>query len=176
MAVALYVFGDRGWRGELTFAVAVCGGAAALYSAYYNGAKLRSDLDRQRMQATFAMINSLEKADTQVVARLRDKQAQTSNDEIYIKITMDQSIEGSVDRVLGFAEDISIAAASGYADEDILFKSVRFIVVATWDLTKDYVKRERDRLASPSIFVQCERLAEAWAKDRSVRDGRALTH
>lgn len=174
--VALYFF-YPGLREPLTFLAAVAGGAAVIYTGYYAGASVHLAVIQSRKEKAFAILGELNKIDMATIRILIEKElanrSSLSPADLYQKILGDEKLLGAITTLLGLFEDTSIAAQQSYADERVLYLSLCFLVPWAYDGLRDYIKEERTR-NDPTLYIELEKLAEAWKNKRSVRTGESL--
>ena len=161
-------------RDELVFAAAITGGAAAIYSAYYIGATLRLSIIKEKQKMSYAILDHFNRVDINIIRSTIDSLSsqQLSQKDVYERIVADHELHSSVRLLLGLIEDMSIAIRKDVVDEEILYISLSFVVPWTFSHLSSYIKEFRERYRVPSIYIETQRLAEAWNTGRSLIDGR----
>jgi hypothetical protein len=165
-------------RDHIKFAAALLGGAAAIYSAYYVGAALRLQLNRHRQQASFDILNLLNRPETAKVRNFVETEVegheQLSPNDLYRKVTENRDLDDAVTIVLGILEDASIAIQNDFVDENILYASLDDIVKRCFHALRAYVEQLRKQRAEPLYFVEVEKLCASWDSGRRLADGKTL--
>jgi hypothetical protein len=174
--VAFHFLNDM--RGEIKFAAAVVGGAAAIFSAYYAGIALYINLYRERQKRAYEIIYSFNNPDS-VRARVAidNELKKTSSDAIdFNAIVVDEEKHASVRHLLGVLEDLAIGVKSGYADEAVLFCALNYLVVKYYDALKMFIDAVRTTRNNKLLYTDLEGLAANWKKDQSYINGERLAH
>lgn len=165
-------------RSEIAFAAATIGGAAALYSAYFASTTLRVHIQRDKQRQSFAILDTLNEEEsvrlrTFIEAEKLHNRA-LSQEDIYQKIVAKSDLLKAVTHVLGLFEDTSIAIQTGYADEVVLYRSLRFMVTWNFDCLMPYIRQERQMPDGQDLYVELEKLANAWKARTSVIDHKPI--
>ena len=63
---------------------------------------------------------------------------------------------------------MAIAIESLYADEEILYDSLRFIVTQAYQNFKPYVEQERSDNKHQTLFIKLEKLADVWGQKQKA--------
>lgn len=164
---------------ELKFAVALVGGAAAIYAGYYVAATLRSSVENAKKQRAFEILQDLNDPELVRLRDLIDRKINTekvSPDELYRTICDTEDLRHAVRIHLGLIEDMAIAIGEDYVDERLLYLSLMCMVPRLYGQLHDYISRERGRYKSEVLYTEFQRLASAWAKHRSVRTGNKIVY
>ncbi|MCK4735072.1 MAG: DUF4760 domain-containing protein [Methanophagales archaeon] len=165
------------YRNELRFLTALLGGAAMVYAGYYAGATLRINLARDKQHRGSEIIQSLNNIDMASIRVFIEKEINTkeiSQQDLYDKILNDPVVLSRITVILGFFEYVSIAIQEDYADEVFLYKSLGFLVPWTFYSLNSYIKEERTRLDESALYIELEKLADAWKKKTSLLTGKSL--
>ncbi|MFH1371764.1 MAG: DUF4760 domain-containing protein [Planctomycetota bacterium] len=183
VAILLLLFGvglivafvlAKNYRSELTYASTVLGGVAALYMAYYIGKSLRQNTILTQQQRSFDMIGFLHSTEMNQVRAFIDseiKHAKVLPSDIDGKITQKPETEYAVRGILNYFEDISIAIQKGYADEDIMYTDLSFVVPYIFESFKPHVVALRTRLDCQLVYCEAEKLVNAWKAGRYLSTG-----
>jgi hypothetical protein len=165
------------YRNELRFLTALLGGAAMVYAGYYAGARLRINLARDKQHRGSEIIQSLNNIDMASIRVFIEKEINTkeiSQQDLYDKILNDPEVLSMITVILGFFEYVSIAIQEDYADEVFLYKSLGFLVPWTFYSLNSYIIEERTRLDESALYIELEKLADAWKKKTSLLTGKSL--
>jgi len=79
-----------------------------------------------------------------------------------------------VRKMLGMAEDVSLAIQYHYADEEILNLSLRQIICQTYTQFMPYIKQGRKNTSVKELHIELEKLYEAWSKGKSLVTGKEI--
>lgn len=165
-------------RDELVFVVSVLGGTATVYSAFYIGAGLRSQLHNARVAASFDIFRDFNSVE---FIRLRNRlqnefdPQKTKPSEAYGKITASEELHTAVKALLNHLETISIAVQQGYADEVTLYQCMHTIVPWTIERFAPFITEVRKIYETQTIYSELQRLADSWRHGRLLtRGGAAL--
>ena len=171
IAILLYVLLEEQSRTFIQFSVLVIGGAAAIYAAFYAGRTLHENIERAAKDRAFDILYQLNNIDMAkirilILPHVRDKEklSQTSAEAFHGKVLADPDLANGVRVLLGLLEDTSIAIREGHANEEVLYKSLKFLVPWTYSGLKLYIDQER-HLTGPnadSLFCELEDLSNAW--------------
>jgi len=71
VAIAIYFVAPK-YREDVKFITVVIGGATAIYSAYYVGAGLRLNIERQKQEASFEILSLLNPISTTRLPRTQN--------------------------------------------------------------------------------------------------------
>lgn len=199
--IACYV-AYKDWRDQLTFAAAVIGGAAAVYTGYYTAATIRENIAESRARTAQAkadeartIANSREKAHRARVAasfeflrhandlgynKIRTKLLNTisfdgkaSAAEIHDKILKNDELREVVFANLGFFEDMAIAIKAEHVDERVLYYAICGTVFSMHTNLGLFIKHEQDDRGE-NFYAEFESLANAWRGYKSVVTGAAF--
>jgi len=165
------------YRNELRFLTALLGGAAMVYAGYYAGATLRINLARDKQHRGSEILQSLNNIDMASIRVFIEKEIDTkeiSQQDLYDKILNNREVLSRITVILGFFEYVSIAIQEDYADEVFLYKSLGFLVPWTFYSLNSYIKEERTRLDESALYIELEKLADAWKKKTSLITGKSL--
>jgi hypothetical protein len=175
--IILYCIADV-YRGQIKFAAVVIAGAAALYSAYYVGASLRMQLNRDMIKSSFEILGLLNRPEFVKVRNFLQKEVEChdeiSAEALYNKIDNDDELNNAVTVVLGIIEDMSIAIQCGYVDEDILYVSLMAIVRRNWKGLRGYIEQNRMNRNEPELGIEFQKLANSWESGKRLYDGQKL--
>lgn len=165
-------------RSLIQFLSVLVAGAAAIYSAYYVGAALRLNLEREKQKASFEILSLLNRPEFVEVRRFLETQveghAKVSAEELYNKISADVKLDHSVTIVLGILEDMSIAIQSDYVNENTLYMSVFDIVRRHFHSLRGYIEQMRKVRSQPDFFIELEKLCNSWESCKRLSDGKRL--
>src|SRR6185436_2071982 len=122
--------GDGKVPKELEFAIAVIGGAAAVYDGYYAAATLRSTAEQTRIKNSFDFLIELNEQGyfrnrVRIAAELTDD---LPANKVHAKVISNPRLLNAVRTILASFEDLSVAIQAKHVDEKILFYSVRHTV------------------------------------------------
>jgi hypothetical protein len=176
-AVLLVSFKLPERREEIKFAISVLAGAAVLYSAYYAGTTLRRSSRMARITAAFGILKELNSIDMAKIRTLIDKELKDmrlSPQQVYERIMNDEALLTALTAYLGILEDAAIAIDAEYADEEILYRSISFLVPWTFEGLRHYIDEERSRSKDTTLYCELERLSVAWSSGRSLQSGRPV--
>jgi hypothetical protein len=161
------------FRDELVFITLVIAGAVAAYSAYYARSNVQGQLRLNTVRRAFEIIdqtNSVEFTRIRRLLNIEIDHRKLGPSELYQRIMADFELATRVTVLLGVYEDVSIAIQAGYADEDVLFKSLHFPVTWAWDRFSTFTQELRRTNRDESLYSQLEKLATAWSAECSVLD------
>ena len=166
------------YRDSIKFVTVLVGGAAGIYSAYYIGAALRLNLDREKQKASFEILGLLNRPEFVEVRKFVDNKVEKhdtiSEEEIFKMITEDIKLYNSVVIVLGILEDMSISIKTDYANEDTLYMSIAEIVKRNYRNLHGYIEQMRKIRHNQNYFVELEKLSNAWEAGKRLSDGSPL--
>ena len=156
-------------RKEIEFALAVIGGATAVYAGYYTARSIRINSERNKKASSFEMLAPLNKTDmTQIRAYIENSISRTnvSPDQLYDEIKKDRGLYSAIILSLGIYEDISIGIQKDFLDEDVLFQSLGFIVPLHFYGLQHFISQERK--VEKDLYCETEKLAMAWRANKSL--------
>jgi len=159
---------------ELEFTMAVTGGAAVVYAAYYAAKAFHQNAIQQKLHRSFQAItplNNIDQASIRILVEKEIKPKNISPEQLYEKITSDHNLLTAVTTLLGLFEDISIGIQKGYYDEETLFLSISFIVPWYFEGLRPYIDEERKNYCS-DLFSEGEKLSIAWKANKSMVTGK----
>lgn len=166
------------YRDQIKFVTIIVAGAAAIYSAYYVGAGLRLNLDRERQKASFEILSLLNRPEFVKVRHFLETQVEghekMSTDELYEKVRSDVHLDEAVTTVLGILEDASIAIQTEYVNENTLHASLLDIVLRTFYSLRGYIEKLRKIKNKPLFFIELEKLCTTWEANRRLCDGKTF--
>jgi hypothetical protein len=166
------------YRDHIKFAAALLGGAAAIYSAYYIGAALHLQVNRQRQQGSFDVLSLLNRPEFAKVRNFVetevDGHAALSATQLYEKVAGNKELDDAVTIVLGILEDASIAIQYDFIDENILCDSLDYIVKRSFHALRGYIEQLRRQRNEPLYFVELAKLCTSWDSGRRLADGKPL--
>lgn len=177
IVVLLHIFIPNA-RDEISFATAVIGGAAVVYGGYYAGVSVRVAMQRAKADHSFQMLNALNSIDMAKIRILIENeiyQKDVPPAEVYDRIVGDNELLSAVTTIFGLWEDVSIGVRLDYLDEDVLFYSLSFLIPWHFENLKQYIYEERKRNSNPHVYIEMEKLADAWKNDKSLLTGKAYT-
>lgn len=135
----------------------IVAGAAAIYSAYYVGAALRLNLDRERQKASFDILSLLNRPEFVTVRKFIDTQVEghqtISAQDLYQKVRSESELDQAVTMVLGILEDASIAVQTEYVDENALHASLLDIVHRYFHSLRGYIEQFREAKGATPLFL-----------------------
>ncbi|MEY4916318.1 MAG: hypothetical protein RL616_231 [Verrucomicrobiota bacterium] len=163
-------------RDELSFALAVIGGASAIYLGFYTSRSLVVNVERQKQQNAFELLRDLYRVDTSSIIILIRKNfgSHVSAKDHCQKIEDDKDLHKSILTVLGVFEDTSLAIQSDVACEKILYNSLGFLVPWIFDNLKPFIEYRRNKDNDKTIWIEIEKLAVSWKEKKSINDGSLL--
>ena len=165
-------------RDHVKFVTALLAGAAAIYSAYYVGAGLRLQVNRQQQQASFELLSLLNRPEFARVRNFVETEVEAHEElsatELYDKILKNNELDNAVTIVLGILEDASIAIQNDFVDENILYSSLDDIVKRTFHALRGYIEQLRKHRAEPLYFVELAKLCSSWDSAKRLSDGKPL--
>ena len=195
-AVGVYLAGPKmfgvsdlvAWRENAKFILAVTGGGVALDSAWYASLSYRSAiylaeerrtdeiardtqrLKRERQVTSFQIINALNGLDKVNVRRLVEdiKEKHLSKEQVYEEVTANTDLWKGVISILGEFEDLAIAVRMGYADERVLYDSLKYIAAQITDKLAGYIDVLRERRRDRELYVEIIELVRCWRAGRSL--------
>lgn len=164
---------------ELKFVVAVIGGGAAVYTGYYVAATLRASIASTKKRNAFEILRDLNNPELIRFRDMIDHKIETEKvapDDLYQMIRKDEHLRHAVTTQLDLFEDMAIAASQDYADEDMLYSSLMRIAPQLYDRLEYYISKERERNNSKVMYIEFQKLTEAWARNNSFRTGKKLSY
>ncbi len=168
----------RQQREHIKFFAAVIGGSAAIYSAYYVGAALRTGIERARQEATFRILDQIEKPEFVEVRIFLEKEVEDHENlspaELYKKISENKDLDNAITLVFNTFEKVAIGIQHDVLDEDILFEDLVIVVSKNYSALRDYIEQLRKVKNSPLYYCEFEKLATSWQKGSRLTDGRAF--
>jgi hypothetical protein len=176
VVIAAY-FIAPGHREDIKFITILIGGMAGIYSAYYVGAGLRLNVERQKQQASFEILSLLNRPEFVEVRHFIEKEVEghesLSAADLYQKIVSNPKLDNAVATVMGILEDAAIAIQHDFVCENILHCSLCAIVQRNFRGLRGYIELVRKNV-SPTYYVEVQRLYGAWEAGRRLSDGREL--
>lgn len=173
--VVIFYFAAKQYREDVKFLTLLLGGAAAIYSAYYVGAALRLNVERQKQQASFEILSLLNRPEFVEVRYFLENEVSAhetlSDSDLYEKIAQNTKLDNSVTIVLGTFEDASIAIQQDFVSEDMLYLSIADMVKLNHRGLRGYIEQLRKHRGIASYFVEFEQLCNAWEAGRKLSDG-----
>ncbi|MCK4543562.1 MAG: hypothetical protein KAU17_15130 [Spirochaetales bacterium] len=172
IVILLHIFVPSA-RKELEFAIAVIGGATAIYAGYYTALSIRMHSERQKRRSSFEALAPLSNIDMAKIRTLVEKEIKPkdiSPEELYHKIMDDHNLYSAVNSLLGLFEDISIGIQKDYFDEEVLFYSLGYMVPWYFDGLRHFIDQERK--ADSYLYWDTEKLATAWRSHKSLMTGK----
>lgn len=181
--LALYIF--LYWKVDdahetLNDVYAAIGGAAVIYAAYATGAAVMDNARRHKADRTFEMLDRYnDLASVEVRQFLRENiEGKKFTTESMLKFLQNKKNKESYARImslLGFFEDMAIAVDEDYVDEDLLYRSLGYMVPWTFDLLRPFISEFRQHASqtnhghdTDALFEEVERLRNRW--NRRTRD------
>jgi hypothetical protein len=172
-----YLFAPT-YRDQIKFGAALLAAGAAIYSAYYVGAALRMQVERDRQKASFEILGLLNRPEFVAVRCFLEKEVEghdsISAEGLYAKVEADEKLDNAVTMVIGILEDMAVALQHDYVDEDILYMSLVVIVRRNWAGLRGWVEQIRKQRNEPEIGIEMQKLATSWESGRRLSDGRKL--
>lgn len=168
---------DQQYKEDIKFAAAVIGGAAAIYTAYHAWATLRSNIKRDKQRRSFEIIDSFNELDRTRIRLFLQKNINASiksPEEIYKLLKEEKELEEGVVHLLGVLEDVSIAIQTDAADEEILFLSLRGIVIKTTKEFRGYIDYQRKNEDNNFYYIELEKLYDKWKENKSLVTGKSF--
>lgn len=166
-------------REHVKFFAAVIGGSAAIYSAYYVGAALRTGIDRDRQAATFDVLTLVAKPEFVEVRNFLEKEFEDHENQspadLYKRISENPKIDNAITFVFNTFERIATGVRYDVFDEDILYDDLMYVVSNNYNALRGYIDQLRKTKNSPLYFCEFERLATSWSKGKRLSDGKPLS-
>jgi len=97
-----------------------------------------------------------------------------SKAQFYKTITDDPKAHIMVKKLLGMAEDVSIAIRYDYADEQVLNRSLGYIICNIYSQFLPYIQQERKKTANDDLYNELEAIYNAWGKGKSIVTGKSF--
>jgi hypothetical protein len=161
-------------RSLIAFAAALVGGGATVYAAYYSASTLRVHVKRDKQSKSFELLSRLNEEESvrlRVFIKKDIAGKSLSAADLYRLINDNQGHLTTVTAILGFFEDVSIAIQEGYVDEAPIFKSLSYVVPWTYNELRDYIAQTRIIDRDPDIYIEVEKLVDAWKANRLLSGG-----
>ena len=158
-------------RPNLIYTSATIGGVATLYSAIYIGLNLRIGLRRDKMHRAIEIskeINNIELSKLRTFIIEESKHSKVAPDDLFEKIQNNKEINEALSIVLYNLEHISIAIQKGYADEEVVYMSLVYVVSYFYENFIKYIEGIRKKYEKNSIYIEFEKLANAWRKKEYI--------
>lgn len=165
--VLLFIFGPATWRPILIFTAPVLGGAGALIVAF-NAVESRTAQVQQAKKAAALEFNlrwldpalfHAKKNGRQIVKYFKDH-PHVEEQKRYLDA--EPVLLANLLDVLNIFEAMSIAVQMEMADEEILKRAFRSLVVEYWHVTGDFVKGRRAERQNARLFQDLEWLFNRW--------------
>jgi hypothetical protein len=171
----IYLFAKH-QRDHVKFVGAVIGGSAAIYSAYYVGAALRTRIERDRQDSTFRILDSVTKSEFLEVRNFLEKEVEDhenqSSADLYKKISENRDLDNAITLVFNTFERIAIGIKYDVLDEDILYEDLVLVVDKNYSSLRGYIDQLRKVKNNTLYFCEFEKLAAAWHKGKRFSDGK----
>jgi len=169
----LYLFLPQ-YQTEIVFITAVFGGLAAIYSAFYAGVSIRSNIRGELIRNSFQLIHYFHQIDL-IRARVHcEKEFEfdhISPVQFCDKIASDQDLHLVIKELLSIFSDVSCAIQQEFADEQTLYMSLDTTLLSTFEICRPYIEEVRKQRKNPSIYVQFEKLAKSWMAGKYLNGG-----
>lgn len=180
VVILCYIFIPKS-RNTLTFITAMVGGAAVLYGGYYAGISVKTATEQARKQESFRVLLSIHSLHLTNLRRFIERKVKNEKDknmskeeispaDLHDKIVDNPELLTAVNATFGLWEDISVGIQFGCLDEDLLFYSLAFIIPWHFKMLEFYIREERIR-EDAHIYVEMQKLAEAWGQYKSLLTG-----
>ena len=166
-------------RETFTFFLAVVGGAAAVYVAYYAYQTLHQTAVRNLAQRSFELIDRLSEVDYVGVRRFITKEIEEHEyessrekeraSEIQQKIDNNIELHDKVHHLLGFLESLSQQIQRGFVDESILYEHCCYIVNNAYKNLRQYIEISRHSPFADELYIHVERLYDCWKDGNSLQ-------
>lgn len=160
-----------GNRDLISFVAALIGGSAAIYAGFYNGLGVKALRQLEKDKASFAIIDKFNDHEMTKVRRILDhldKENKTEK-QVYEYITSDSERMAVTVLYCSIFEDISIAIQYGYANEEILHKSLNYICKYLYEELSGFIRILRTERKSETIYIEFDKLHQAWKDGKSLK-------
>jgi hypothetical protein len=162
LVVAYIVFPK--WHDPLVYAAAVLGGIGVLISAMNDIEVRREQIEADRVhhalqfQAEWINPNFYHaKSKSREVLQHIEKNGHANHEYIT------ERLQNMMD-VLNYFETMSIAIDIGHADEKIVKRFFRGMVVEYWQVAEPWIKNRRAEKKNPRLLCEFEKLASRWGQ------------
>lgn len=147
----------------------IFGGIAAIYSAYYVGARLREEVRRASVEKAVDLSKSFDDINmAEIRAFIEKEYLKTTPEEFDNKIRENFELSRNVVKLLSAIEDISVAIQQGLADEKTLHMAISFLVERSFSCFNHFIEAERIKYDDNRIYNETEILAIAWKNGKWV--------
>jgi hypothetical protein len=164
------------YREELKFLTTLIGGVTILYTAYYAAMTLRINIARDKQRVSVEICQRFTNISmTELRLFIENEIKQIAHLELYNRIRSDIDLLAKVSVILGFFEDMSISIQEEYADELILKKSLNFTSCWIFENLNQYIIDVRKRMNRETLYIEYEKLFNAWKHDKSLLTGKELS-
>ena len=161
----------------LVFCAAILAGMSAIYSAFHVGQSLRMQIVRDRMHRSFELMGQFTGIDFTKIRHFIDSSVnynQMTPEEIYKKITEQVPLEQAVLAALNWFEGVSIAIQKDYVEEDTLYLSLVYVIPFYFKSLKPFIDQERKRCGDNLLFIELEKLVNAWTSQTYLSTGNRI--
>jgi hypothetical protein len=159
------------YRTEIKFITLVIGGLSGIYSAYYVGVSIRSNVEINKKNNSMELIKQYVDKNSNFV---RSFVARVCNyreipyDEIIKSINNDDDTKSSVHSVLNYFEGISIAIQEECVNERILNEALRDSIRRCYLILSPYIEFLRKEYNSKDIYKELEKLHSHWCSEKRL--------
>lgn len=178
IAIGLYILfiSFSRYREELKFLTTLIGGVTILYTAYYAAMTLRINIARDKQRVSVENCQRFSNISmTELRLFIENEIKQIAPLELYNRIRNDNELFAKVTVILAFFEDLSISIQEEYADELILKKSLNYISCWIFENLNQYIIDVRKRMNRETLYIEYEKLFNAWRHDKSLLTGKELS-
>ena len=175
--VLLFAFLPDDKRRVLTFATAVAGGLAAIYSAFYIGQALKVQTERDKLTRSVEIMSRLDGPQITAVRRFVLKTVDAGRmapEEMYDAIEADDKLWNSVRMVFNQMESLSLCVQTGYADEEFLYKELAHMVPYYRGKLQPFIEGIREKYKDNTFYRELEKLADSWKAKRFLYSGKKI--
>ncbi len=175
--VLLFAFLPDDKRRVLTFATAVAGGLAVIYSAFYIGQALKVQTERDKLTRSVEIMTRLDGPQITAVRRFVLKTVDAgpmAAEEMYDAIEADDNLWNSVRMVFNQVESLSLCIQTGYADEEFLYKELAHMVPYYRGKLQPFIDGIRKKYNYPAMYIEFEKLADSWKNKRFLSSGKKI--
>lgn len=162
-------------RDDLTFITIVAGGLTVIYSAFYVAANLRISIKRDMLKSGFEIIQEIHGSHLSKIRVFLERNiahGRTPPDEFYQIVTNDTEMEEYIRSLLCYFEEVSIAIQCDLADEAMMYMHLTHLLPWAGQAFAPYIIELRQINNDDRIFIELEKLADAWKHGISIKSGK----
>lgn len=164
-------------RQFLIFGMAVGGGIATIYSAYYIGQALHQQIYRDKLHRTFELITQFTDTDFSKVRHFIEISLDHDNTppaEIFNKIKDDSDLYSAVKTALNWFELVATAVRTGHVDEKTSYYLIYYSMDYYFQCLKPYTLEERKQSEDADIYIEAENLLKSWNSGKYLINGKEI--